>query len=76
MSDWIIEADIYRLERELEGACYPDERARLQSLLSRKRRLLDLPIEQASSSAMRAQAAVTEVPVRRGRRKRTPLAHL
>ena len=40
MEKWIIEADIYRLRKQLKDALWPEQRAKLLDLLRNKERLL------------------------------------
>ncbi|QGN55777.1 hypothetical protein [Novosphingobium sp. Gsoil 351] len=74
MSNWIIEADIYRLEKALAESPYDEERSRLRLLLGKKRRLLNVA-PPPDLQAPVVDTARTQLG-RRGRRKRTPLALL
>ena len=74
MSNWIIEADIYRLEKALAESVYEEERSRLTQLLVVKRKLLNIapPLNDAT---LTWNSPVMQKPAARGR-KRTPLALL
>ena len=41
MYDWILEADVYRLEKAIFESSKPEERESLQRLLASKRRALE-----------------------------------